>query len=214
MSKIKSAILPVSNIFDKALLLHRAKADTNVKAYKEMTDEELIVSVQKGEDQAFEHIVQRFQGKIFAYIMRLTNHRDHAHEIAQDVFLKTYKHIHRFDTERKFSSWIYRIAHNESVNWLKKKTRAKVESLDAHVENGFQAASAQNIENELIIKQDKQTVHQAIDKLPEKYKEVMELRYLQDKSYDEIGEKLDKPINTVGTLINRAKKKLAIELEV
>lgn len=213
MSKIKTAVLPVTNIFEKAISLHRQRA-TAVKAYKDMTDEELISAVQKGEDDAFEHVVQRYQGKLFAYIMRLTNHRDHAHDITQDVFLKTYKNIHRFDTERKFSSWIYRIAHNESVNWLKKKTRAKVESLESHMENGFQAPASVNIESELISKQDQEAVQFAIDNLPDKYKEVMELRYLQHQSYEEIADRLDKPINTVGTLINRAKKKLATELQM
>jgi len=209
MSKTKTAILP--NIFEKALSIHKSK--TAVRAYIDMTDEELVKEVQKGDDQAFEHIVQRYQGKLFAYIMRLMNHRDEAHDITQDVFLKAYKYIQRFDTERKFSSWVYRIAHNETVNWLKKKTRAKVESLDSHVENGFQLADATNTEKAYIREEEGSVVREAIESLPEKYKEVMELRYLKQQSYEEISKKLDKPINTVGTLINRAKKKLALALE-
>lgn len=211
MSKTKVAILP--NVFEKALSLHKTKVSGKVKAYADMTDEELVKAVQSGEDLAFEHVVQRYQGKLFAYIMRLMNHRDEAHDITQDVFLKAYKHIQRFDTERKFSSWIYRIAHNESVKWLKKKTRAKVESLENHVENGFQLADATNTEKEYIREEDAVKVRDAIDALPEKYKEVMEMRYLEQQSYEEISKRLDKPINTVGTLINRAKKKLAIALE-
>ncbi len=211
MSKTKTAILP--NIFEKALSLHKIKTATITRTYVEMSDEELVSEVQKGDEKAFEHIVQRYQGKLFAYIMRLMNHRDEAHDITQDVFLKAYKHIQRFDTERKFSSWVYRIAHNETVNWLKKKTRAKVESLDSHVENGFQLADNLNTEKAYIKEEDGGVVREAINSLPAKYKEVMELRYLKQQSYEEISEKLDKPINTVGTLINRAKKKLALALE-
>jgi RNA polymerase sigma-70 factor (ECF subfamily) len=213
MSKIKAAILPVSSVLDKALSLQRGKSETKVKPYVEQTDEELIKAVQQGDEQAFSHVVQRYQGKLFAYIMRLMNHRDEAHDITQDVFLKAYKNIHRFDTDRKFSSWIYRIAHNESVNWLKKKTRAKVESLESHVENGFQLAGSTDVHEQLVSKEAQKLVREAIQTLPNKYQEVMEMRYLDQLSYDEISKKLDKPVNTVGTLINRAKKKLALELE-
>lgn len=211
MSKIKAAAIPVVGIFEKVL----ASSKTKVKPYLEMTDEELIKSVQKGEEDAFRFIVDRYQGKMFAYIMRLINHRDEAHDITQDVFLKTYKYLHRFDTERKFSSWIYRIAHNESVNWLKKKTRVKVESLDKHVEDyGLQLASSSNIEEQYVKAEVQNEVREAIDKLPEKYREVMILRYLEEQSYEEIGEHLNKPVNTIGTIINRAKKKLAQEIAI
>lgn len=212
MSKIKTAILPVTSVLERALKLSKS-ATSDVVSYNEMTDEQLVLAVQKGEDQAFSYIVQRYQGKLFAYIMRLMNHRDEAHDITQDVFLKAYKNLHRFDTERKFSSWIYRIAHNESVNWLKKKTRVKIESLESQIENGYQPKAKASIESEYISQEEQVAVRKAINTLPKKYKQVMELRYLQQKSYEEIAEKLDKPINTVGTLINRAKKKMSAELE-
>lgn len=210
MSKIKTAILPVTGIFDK--VLQRATSVEEVKPYLEMSDEELIGLLQSGDQMAFSHVMDRYQGKMYAYVMRLTNHRDEAHDIVQDVFMKAYKNIHRFDTERKFSSWIYRIAHNESVNWLKKKTRAKVESLESRAEYGLQLADTVDVEGEYVTKEDQLMVREAIEKLPPKYQEVMDLRYLQQQSYEEISKRLDKPINTVGTLINRAKKKLAAEL--
>ena len=210
MSKIKVAILPVTGIFDR--VLQRASVNEEVKPYLEMSDEELIVVLQAGDQQAFSHVMDRYQGKLYAYVMRLTNHRDEAHDIVQDVFMKAYKNIHRFDTERKFSSWVYRIAHNESVNWLKKKTRAKVESLENRAEAGIQLADKVDVEEDYIVKEDQIMVREAIEKLPAKYQEVMDLRYLQQQSYEEISKRLDKPINTVGTLINRAKKKLASEL--
>lgn len=211
MSKLKAAALPVSNILDKALTA--SKEAEKVKPYVEMTDEELVKAIQKGDKQAYSHVVNRYQGKIYAYVMRLTNHRDEAYDITQDVFLKAYKHLHRFDTDRKFSSWIYRIAHNESVNWLKKKTRVKMESLESHVENGYQLEGKTDIHAEMIRKQEQHVVRKAIASLPEKYRKVMVMRYAEQLSYQEIAKKLDKPINTIGTLINRAKKRLASEMK-
>ena len=207
---IKAMALP--GILDQVLLMHRSKAKEEIKPYREQSDEELIALVQKGEVDAFAYVLERYQGKIYSYIMRLMNHRDEAHDITQDVFLKAYKHLHRFDTERKFSSWIYRIAHNESVNWLKKKTRVKMESIEVRMEIGRELSSNEDIHEELERKQDQEMVREAISALPGKYQEVMDLRYLQQHSYHEISQKLKKPINTIGTLINRAKKRLHRDL--
>lgn len=212
MKNTKVAARKLTGILDKVALLARESA--KVKPYLEMTDEELVSAVQAGDSDAYKHVIDRYQGKIYAYIMRLTNHREEATDIAQDVFLKAYKHLHRFDTSRKFSSWIYRIAHNESVNWLKKKTRAKIESIDVHAEIGVQYASAEDIHGDLVRSQDKALMKNAIAALPEKYRVVMEMRYLKEYSYDEIGKALDKPVNTIGTLINRAKKKLADNMTI
>ncbi len=134
-------------------------------------------------------------------------------DITQDVFLKAYKHLHTVDTSRKFSSWLYRIAHNESVNWLKKKSRAKVESLEAHVEAGYQLADRADVAETYAREEEQAMVRRAIDRLPEKYRDVMERRYLKQQSYQEISEALGKPINTIGTLINRAKKQVLQYLE-
>lgn len=205
MSKSKTMVL--KGIFDQLLTITKQKQET-VKPYAQMTDEEVIISVQAGEEHAYQYIIQRYQGKIFAYIMRLINHRDEAHDITQTVFLKAYKNLHSFDTERKFSSWVYRIAHNESVNWLKKKTRIKMESLENKVEQGLQFSESTDIHESVMKKEEAKKVRNAIDSLPEKYKEVMEMRYLQQKSYQEISDILQKPVNTIGTLINRAKKRL------
>ena len=207
MSKIQSRAVG-AGILDKVLSLHQSAVKEDVRAYVDLKDEELIKLVQSGDDDAYAHIISRFQGKLYAYVMRLTNHREEAKEITQDVFMKAYRNLHTFDTSRKFSSWIYRIAHNESVNWLKKKTKIKMESLENHMENGRQISNEQDIHEELVKKQEREITRKAIDALPAKYRQVMDMRYLKQMSYDEIGSKLNKPINTIGTLINRAKKKL------
>lgn len=212
MKKRNIRALALPSILDQVAITHRSKAAEKVIPYREQTDEQLIALVQKGEQEAFAIILERYQGKIYSYIMRLMNHRDEAHDITQDVFMKAYKHLHRFDTDRKFSSWIYRIAHNESVNWLKKKTRVKMESIEVAMEHGKELASSEDIHLQLEKKQDQEIVREAIAGLPKKYREVMSLRYLREYSYQEISKKLKKPINTIGTLINRAKKRLLKDL--
>lgn len=201
-----SNALRLKGVFDRVMAISQAAKKQAVKPYAEMKDEEIVSAVQNGEHAAFSHIINRYQGKIYSYIFRLTNHPEDANDITQEVFLKAYRHLHTVDTERKFSSWIYRIAHNESVNWLKKRTRTKVESLDAHMEQGIQIASSVDVANQYVQQEEQIEVRAAINKLPEKYRKVLELRYLHEYSYQEISKTLGKPINTVGTLINRAKK--------
>ncbi len=184
----------------------KLKEAEDVRPYTVWTDEERVSAAQRGEEEAFGQIISRYQGKIYSYVYRLTNHGEEATDITQDVFVKAYKHLQTVDTERKFSSWLYRIAHNESVNWLKKKSRARIESLEAHVEQGHQVASKSDVAAQYMQEEEQRYVREAIDQLPARYRQVMELRYIHQHSYQEISVALDKPLNTVGTLINRAKR--------
>jgi len=177
-------------------------------SYAELSDNEIVDIIIKKDKEAYEILVQRYQNKLYAYVFRLTNHREEATDILQDVFLKAYKNIKGFDTKKKFSSWIYRIAHNESVNWLKKNTRYKKQSIDDD-ENKIDIADSSDLEEEISNNHEKDDLMNKIDLLPIIYKEVLVLRYLEEKSYEEISIIMKKSVNAVGILLNRAKKKLA-----
>ncbi len=160
---------------------------------------------------AYKEIVKRYQNKLFAYLYRLVGNKEEAEDILQNVFVKVYKNIKRFNAKRKFSSWIYRIAHNEAVNFLKKRGRRHVVSLEDIEMTKDKLSTASLAESPIdawISKELRIEMQRALDKLPEKYKEALTLRYFLDKSYEEMSEILEKPVNTVGTLLNRAKKKL------
>jgi len=134
------------------------------------------------------------------------NHKEEAEDITQEVFLKVFKNLYSFNPQLKFSSWIYRIAHNETVNWLKKNSRYKKESLD---ENDYLVDTIHDdtdMIKQLDLKSDLTKINQVIAKLPEKYREVIILKFLEEKSYEEISDILKKPISTIGVLINRARK--------
>ena len=183
---------------------------------KELTDNELVEIVRSKDSERYGEIIERYQGKLFAYLYRLSGAREETEDLLQDVFIKAFKNLHSYDTSRKFSSWIYRIAHNEAVNHIKRKSLKRFISWEdiTATKDMLRMSSAEDGADVMQIREeDRQEVDAAIDRLPFKYKQVLTLRYYSEKSYEEISEILGKPVNTVGTLINRAKKRMAMELE-
>jgi RNA polymerase sigma-70 factor (ECF subfamily) len=178
-----------------------------------LSDEGVIaLIVKKGGLEYYLEIVRRYQRKLFSYIFRLVRSREETEDILQNVFVKTYRNLSRFDQKKKFSSWIYRIAHNEAVNYLKRRSRKQFVSWE-DLSSGEIKAEARSEEKsplqEWAVKESREELKRAIKKIPRQYREVLELRYFSEKSYKEISRLLKRPVNTVGTLINRAKMKLA-----
>jgi len=195
----------------------RENLDSNEKAGEEkvISDSELVKIVRESDQERYAEIIERYQGKLFAYIYRLVGSREETEDLLQEVFIKAFRNLNSFDVEKKFSSWIYRIAHNESVNHLKRKSLKRFISWEDVVSTKDKMETRDfddDAHKSWVRKEKNQEVEQALNRLPIKYKQVLVLKYYDDKSYEEISEILDKPINTVGTLINRAKKKLAEEL--
>lgn len=181
-----------------------------------LNDNELINLVRETKPERYAEIIERYQGKLFAYLYRLVGNREEAEDLLQDVFIKAYKNLHSYDSSRKFSSWVYRIAHNEAVNYIKRKSLKRFISWEdiSSTKDKLESRSTEDGADDAWIRKEAiNDVDQAINGLPIKYKQVLLLRYFSDKSYEEIGEILGKPVNTVGTLINRAKKKLSEEME-
>ncbi len=176
--------------------------------YSNLSDNEIVKLTTDKDKDAYTGLVERYQGKLFAYIFRLTNNKEEAVDLVQEVFLKAYKNLKSFDTKKKFSSWIYRIAHNESVNWLKKNTRYKKQSIDDD-ENKIDIEDNNDLSEMIVIGQERQELLEKLDILPIKYKQVLVLRYIEEKTYKEISVIMKKSVNAVGILINRAKKKLS-----
>jgi RNA polymerase sigma-70 factor, ECF subfamily len=186
------------------------------KKTSELTDNELIEVIRKNDQERYSEIVERYQTKLFVYIYRLVGNKEEAEDLLQDVFVKAYKNLNSYDISRKFSSWIYRIAHNESVNYIKRKSLKKFisfETITSSKDKLDSSSEEEGADKAWIRKEVSKEVSEAIGRLPFKYKQVLTLRYYSDQSYEEIAEILGKPVNTVGTLINRAKKKLVEELK-
>ncbi|EKE20384.1 MAG: hypothetical protein ACD_8C00008G0001 [uncultured bacterium] len=191
-------------------LLFRRKTDLDYCS--ELEDNDLIVVIQTQNPEAYRELFSRYQKKLFAYIYHLVGNREETEDILQNVFSKTYKNLEHFDLSRKFSSWIYRIAHNESVNYLKRKSKRYTISWEDVSTSKDKLESASNeerpeerMEHQEIVKE----VDGAMEKLAPQYKQILKMRYFQEYSYEDISKILKKPVNTVGTLINRAKRKLS-----
>ena len=193
----------------------RKKAKKSAARIPELSDNEIVKLVQAGNKNLFAIINERYQGKLFAYLFRLIGSREEAKDLLQDVFVKAFKNIKSYDASRNFSSWIYRIAHNESVNYIRRKGLKRFISWEDIVsaKDKMMSNKAEDGADDIWLRKEKiKEVDEVINKLPFKYKQVLQLRYYSDKSYEEIGKVLKKPVNTVGTLISRAKKKMAEEV--
>ncbi len=181
---------------------------------QDKTDEELVILTLKDQDN-FLYLMKRYEKKLLRYIIRISNlDKDEAEDILQEVFIRIYQNLNDFDLDLKFSSWIYRITHNQVIsNYRKIKARPEVIVLDK--DNGFleNLASDLDLAQEMNVKDIKNEVYATLIKLDIKYREVLILRFLEDKDYKEISDILKKPIGTIATLINRAKKQFKQEYE-
>ena len=137
-------------------------------------------------------LTRRYESKLLHYIMRISRFdRDDAEDILQDVFIKTYYNLNEFDSELKFSSWIYRIAHNQTISEIRKKAVRPTVSLEKEDIDRFEDAfdMVKEIDNTI----DREKIDEALRMLDEKYREVLILRFLDEKDYIEIADILKKP---------------------
>jgi RNA polymerase sigma-70 factor (ECF subfamily) len=130
------------------------------------------------------------------------SHED-AEDVLQDVFIKTYYNLNEFDSELKFSSWIYRIAHNQTISEIRKKVSRP--SIPFEKEDIDRFEDAFDIVKEIDNSFDREVIDKVLSHLDEKYREVLVLRFLDEKDYIEISDILKKPVSTVGNLIARGK---------
>jgi RNA polymerase sigma-70 factor, ECF subfamily len=178
------------------------------------SDEEIIEFVKENKE-CYAILIERYEEKLTQYVKRISNMtKESIEDILQSVFLKTYVNLNSFDDRNKFSTWIYRITHNETVNYWRKNTRGKTSvSFD---ENEFlknTIPDSRDMEKEIVQKLDGLRVAEVLRKLQEPQRKAIDLRYNGQLSYQEISAKLGKPIGTIGTLINRGKKMLQEELQ-
>lgn len=181
--------------------------------HSEKSDEELAACLLV-DQSCFLALMQRYEPKLLAYIFRISSAtHEEAEDILQDVFIKVYKNINFFDSGLKFSSWIYRITHNEVIsNFRKKSARPQLVGKGLDDDLIERIASDFDVIEEIDAKQTKEMVVELINNLSDKYREVMVLKFLEEKDYKEISDILKKPMGTVATLISRAKKQIQKEL--
>lgn len=182
----------------------------NLENSNEQEDRKFVLASLQESGQ-FKSIIHKYQDKFAQYIRRKTScSKEDIEDLLQDIFIKIYLNLRDFDTSLKFSSWGYRIAHNEIISWYrKKKIRPQVNFEDYEEENLINYFKEDtDLEKEYDSVNLKKQIKVSIDKLDDKYKDIIILRFLEEKEYEEISDILQIPLGTVSTLIYRGKKDL------
>lgn len=182
------------------------------------TDTDLVAEALTGNQRAFAMLVERHRSAVHSVIYHIVKNTETAHDLAQETFIKAFSSLASYRSEYKFSTWLYKIAVNTSIDQLRRR-RAPHLSLDAPVETEDGQVTIEipddrmNPEIELERKQQEFSITTAIDDLPERYREVIQYRHQDDKSYEEIAALLGVPVGTVKARIFRAREMLKRRLK-
>ena len=178
---------------------------------------ERINQVLKGDHNAFGEIVEIYKDKVFQICFRMLGNRQEAEDLAQEAFVRAYVNIRSFNIQMKFSTWLYRIATNLCIDRLRKKKPDYY--LDAEVTGTEGLNMYSQIASDMAKPEDEveslelqETIQVEIMKLPEKYRSVIVLKYIEELSLKEISEILDLPVGTVKTRIHRGREALRKQL--
>lgn len=171
---------------------------------EDKSDESIAKSVQQGNIHDFGLLVERFEPKLLRYAKRFLFDYEDSADLVQEVFIKSYTNIQGFDTTRSFSAWIYRIAHNEFINAIKKKGREPLSFFDPDTLFPHPIAN-ESPTRDVVDKETKQMLDEFLNKLDPKYREPLVLYYYEEMDYNQIAEVMHIPSSTVGVRLKRGK---------
>ena len=178
------------------------------------TDAELVASALRGSEEAFRDLVLRFERPVYALILRMVHDAEQAEDLAQEVFVKAYRHLGSYDPRRKFASWLFKVAHNSTIDHLR-RAQLNTVPLAAEQEDGggllavLADTSAESPAAAAERRDMARALERAIARLRPEYREAVVLRYVEGLAYQEICEVLGLPVGTVKTNLHRARKELA-----
>lgn len=187
-----------------------------------LPDADVVAQAQKGREDAFRELVRRYERPVFSLIFRMVRDRETAEDLAQDTFIKVLNHIDRYRPEFRLSSWLFKIANNVAIDYLR---RRQIETVS--IDGSPHAATAAEIEAtsfDVVARQETAleemearelggAIERAIAALRPEYRACILLRHVEGRSYEEIAATLDLPLGTVKTYIHRARHQLREALE-
>lgn len=183
---------------------------------RELDDSGVVSAFLDGESRAFDELVSRYQNRLLNFVYRTTGDRERAEDLVQEVFVRVYRHINRFDRSRKFSTWIYTIASNLAKNELRNRSRNPLvlfQTIRRNWEDDdrpLQFEDPASRPDDLYRKRHlREVVEDAVEKLPPHHRNVFVLRELEGKSYEEIAEITSCNLGTVKSRLNRARNAFA-----
>jgi RNA polymerase sigma-70 factor (ECF subfamily) len=182
---------------------------SDVNSLAGIADSELVVSAIAGREDSFEELVRRYQRPISAYVYRMVGDYDAALDLTQEVFIKIYGSLVRYRPEFKFSTWIYKIAHNAAIDHLRRFS-SREQGLMSEVEGEQRELRIESRrptpEQESERAERRAEIESVVEQLPGTYKELIILRHSHDLSYDEIAEVTGLPLGTVKNRLFRARE--------
>lgn len=196
--------------------LTQAESDMDSSAQASISskeDAQLIERAAQGDEQAFRLIVEKYSRALRFHITRMVRDKEIIDDLIQEIFLKAFSNLGSYNTSFAFSTWLYRIATNHTIDHLRKK-KLKTLSIDEPVQSKDGEMQIEIPDNstradELILTQQRnKIILDALETLPSKYRTVIEMRHMEEKSYQEISEELDLPLGTVKAHIFRARELL------
>jgi RNA polymerase sigma-70 factor (ECF subfamily) len=204
---------------DGALPLRREKGETRPLAtdYSAQDDRALAAQAAQGRDGSFREILRRYERPVFSLVYRMVRDRALAEDLAQEAFIRAFNAIDSYDATYKFSSWLFKIANNHTIDYLRKR---KLDTVSIH--GSPSASSADEVSRTSITLESREEspetyvearelgglIEEAIGKLRPEYRAVILLRHVEGYAYEEIADSLDLPLGTVKTYLHRARNEL------
>lgn len=183
-----------------------------------LEDDVLVREAMGGSEHSYEKLVSKYQRALHFHIRKMVKNHEQIEDLVQETFVKAFENLNRYNTDYAFSTWLYRIATNHTIDYLRKK-KLQTLSIDEPVKTKSGEMEMQlpdetaRTDRDIIRKQRQRMVREAIKGLPKKYRKVIQLRHMEEKSYQEISEVLDKPLGTVKAHIFRAREMLYKKLK-
>lgn len=177
-------------------------------------DFHLVTKAKDGDQKAYAEIMQRYKDSIYFMALKMVNNKDDAMDLTVETFAKAFENLEKYKPEYAFSTWLFRIATNNSIDFIRKK-RLNIISLDSlseeeGEENYLQVrAEGLNPEETSIRKQESERLKNMVEQLPLRYRKLIVLRYYEELSYEEIAQQLDVPLGTVKAQLFRARDLMA-----
>jgi RNA polymerase sigma-70 factor (ECF subfamily) len=195
---------------------HDSPARRTREELASLGDSEVVQRFLDGEERAFGELVSRYDSRLINFVYRTVGDRERAQDLVQETFVRVYRHLHRFDQSKKFSTWIYTIASNLAKNELRNRSRNPLVLFQTIKKNWDADHRPLEWEDESLKPDDlyrkrhlKEMVDKAVNELPEHHRLVFVLRELEGKSYEEIAEITDTNLGTVKSRLNRARNNFA-----
>ena len=181
----------------------------SIENLRELTDGELLAKAISGREDGFEELVRRYQRPITNYVYRMVGNYDAALDVTQEVFIKVYNSLGKYSSDYKFSTWLYRIAHNAAIDYMRRNSVSQ-QSLETESEDGaFQLQikdGRPTPEQEREHTEWRNEIEAVVNCLPAAYRDLILLRHSRDMSYDEISEITGLPLGTVKNRLFRARE--------